>query len=112
MTSKTQIVAWQTVTVLIGLLWVFSTLTERSKFEEKVWELEQQIIDYEEMIVTLDVAYDSLIVAEEEIQEEYHETIIHIDTVSIDSLRNAFAERYGFFNLLHSDSTSDDSQGH
>ncbi|MAR68801.1 MAG: hypothetical protein CL833_16250 [Crocinitomicaceae bacterium] len=111
-TTKTYIIAWQTIAVLLGVLWVLSILSERNKHSEEILKLEQQIQDYQDMIVTLDVAYDSLLVAEQEIQEEYHETIVHIDTVSIDSIRNAFAERYGFFDLLHTDTTSDDSQGH
>ena len=110
--TKTYIIAWQTIAVLLGVLWVLSLISEREKYNQEIWKLEQQIQDYQEMIVTVDVAYDSLLVAEQEIQEEYHETIIHIDTVSIDSLRNAFAERYGFFDMLHSDTTADDSKGH
>jgi len=112
MNSKTHIVAWQTIAVLLGVLWVLSTLSQRNNYEEKLWELERTISDYEDMIVALDVAYDSLITAEHELQTEYDETISHIDTLSIDSLRDVFAERYGFFNLLHSDTTADDSQGH
>ena len=53
------------------------------------------------MIVFLDEAYDSLLVQELELEKIYDEKIITIDTMSIDSARSIFSERYGFINMLH-----------
>lgn len=93
------------------LLLLCGVIVQHAENNMKVVELQSQLDDYEQMIVFLDEAYDSLLVQELELEKIYDEKIITIDTMSIDSLRSIFSERYGFINMLHSNTATNDSSG-
>lgn len=93
------------------LLLLCGIIVQHAENNMKVVELQSQLDDYEQMIVFLDEAYDSLLVQELELEKIYDEKIITIDTMSIDSLRSIFSERYGFINMLHPHSATNDSSG-
>jgi len=106
------IVGWAIASVLLILLLIQALGVQRTEYFNEIQELEGKIADYEEYISTLDAAYDSLLVEELELIERHNEEILSIDTLSVDSIRGYFASRYGFVNVLHTDSTETDSSGH
>ncbi len=106
------VVGWGVAAGLLILLLIQALGVMRTEHLNEINKLEGKIVDYEEYIATLDAAYDSLLVEEIELIERHDEEILTIDTLSVDSLRGYFANRYGFFNVLHADSTAADSTRH
>jgi hypothetical protein len=103
---------WGIASVLAILLLIQALGVMRTEHLAEIKKLEGKIADYEEYIATLDAAYDSLLVEEIELIERHDEEILTFDTLGVDSLRGYFASRYGFFNVLHADTTAADSTGH
>jgi len=103
---------WAIAGCLAIILLIQALGVEHTEHLNDIKRLEQKIADYEDYIVLLGNAYDSLLVEEIELIQRHDEEILSIDTLSIDSLRGYFASRYGFVNVLHTDTTQVDSTGH
>lgn len=103
---------WAIASGLAILLLIQALSIQHREHRAEIKRFEGKIADYEDYIVFLSEAYDSLLVEEVELIERHNEEILSIDTLSIDSLRGYFSNRYGFLNVLYSDSTEVDSTGY
>jgi hypothetical protein len=103
---------WIVAGISLILLLMISVGFTTGELRSEISLLENQIQDYEEYIEQLNVAYDSLLVEEQELIEEYDASFNHIDNIGVDSLRGYFANRYGFADLLYTDTTQVDSTRH
>lgn len=106
------LVGWSIAALLAILILLKAMSVQHQEYVDEISLLEDKIADYEDYIVALGSAYDSLLVEEIELIERHDEEILSIDTLSVDSLRGYFASRYGFFDVLYTDSVEVDSTRH
>lgn len=103
---------WIVAGISLILLLMIAVGFTTGELRTEISLLEKQIEDYEDYIEQLNIAYDSLLVEEQELIEEYDASFNHIDDIGVDSLRGYFTSRYGFTHVFHTDTTQVDSTRH